>query len=145
MLAISRNSNYKDISWQFIKQLLNGQSQKESATGFPICRSVLEEKLKEAQQIEYATDSDGNKNPVAKHEILFEGEEPVEIYVVTKEQGAKLLHLIESAEISISADEKLYKILLEEADSYFSGDKSIGEVTDIIQNKASIYISERVN
>lgn len=95
--------------------------------------------------IEYTTDSDGNQNPVAKQQILFEGEEPVDIYAITEAQGRKLLDLIESAEVSISADDKLYEILLEEADSYFSGDKSIEEVTDIIQNKALIYISERVN
>lgn len=145
VLAISRNSKYKDISWQFIEQYLENQSQKENTAGFTICRNALKEKITRAQMIEYTTDSDGNQNPVAKQQILFEGEEPVDIYAITEAQGRKLLDLIESAEVSISADDKLYEILLEEADSYFSGDKCIEEVTDIIQNKALIYISERVN
>lgn len=145
VMAISRNSKYKDISWQFIYQCLGNICQKEIVSGFPICRSALEEKILDGQQIEYTLDSEGNEIPIVKQQILFEGEEPIDIYAITEEQGKELLKLIETAEISTTTDYELYQILLEEADSYFSGDKGIEEVVNVMQSRASIYISERIN
>lgn len=52
------------------------------------------------------------------------------------------MEIIESAQINDAVDYHLYRIIMDEVGSYFSGDKTLEEVTDIIQNKASIYVSE---
>lgn len=56
---------------------------------------------------------DGEKQPVVKNQVRFEGD-----------------------------DHHLYRIIMDEVDSYFSGDKTLEEAAKIIQNKASIYVSE---
>ena len=141
--AISVNSRYKEVSWEFIKQFLSEQYQNELTRGFPILRSVLEKKLLQAQETEYATDSDGSQIPVAKDKVIFEGEEPVDIYCITEKQADKLVGLIEEAAIANVKDYQLYSLLWEEADSYFSGSKLLEDTVKVMQSRASIYISER--
>lgn len=143
VLAISRNSEHKDAAWQFIYQCLEKQYQSEMASGLPVCRSALEEKLAQGCIVEYSQDGEGKEKPIVKQQILFEGEDPIDIYSITEDQADKLVKLIESAEVNTSVDYQLYLILLEEADSYFNGDKSLEEVADIIQSRASVYISEK--
>ncbi len=142
-LAISIGSKHKDVAWEFICQFLNESYQSEIDHSFPICRSVLEEGLLENREPEYITDEDGNQKPVAKSELLFAGEEPVEIYCVTEEQAEDLLNLIDSATIYASIDYQLYNVFLEEAAAYFSGDKTLEEAVAVMQSRASIYVGEK--
>lgn len=51
--------------------------------------------------------------------------------------------LIEEAAIANVKDYQLYSLLWEEADSYFSGSKSLEDTVRVMQSRASIYISER--
>lgn len=143
MLAMSAASEHKEAAWEFIRQFLGRQYQEEIASGFPVSRSVLEEKLTQYGEVEYTVE-DGNQKPVSKEKIFFEGEEPVDIYSITKEQADILMNLIASVTISIANDYQLYNILLEEAGSYFAGDKTLEEAAGMIQSRASIFVSERV-
>ena len=143
-LAISIGSKHKEAAWEFICQFLDKTYQSDLDDNFPIRRSVLEESLLANRTTEYTTDADGNQKPVAKGKLLFAGEEPVEIYCVTEEQAGELLHLIESATICSSIDYQLYNVFLEEAGSYFSGDKTLEEAVAVMQSRASIYIGEKV-
>ena len=143
-LAISIGSKHKDVAWEFICQFLDKTYQSELDDNFPIRRSVLEESLLENSTTEYRTDEDGTQKPVAKGKLLFAGEEPVEIYCVTEEQAKELLCLIESATICSSIDYQLYNVFLEEAGSYFSGDKTLEEAIAVMQSRASIYVGEKV-
>ena len=45
-------------------------------------------------------------------------------------------------EHNATADRYLYNILLEEVDYLFHNDRDVDDVADIIQNRASVYISE---
>lgn len=144
MLAISVNSRYKDAAWEFISLFLEEPYQKEQPNGFPLCRSVLEERLLEACRVEYEADSEGRQSPVARDKVIFEGEEPIYIYSVSEKQAYSLTALIEGATICVANDRQLYNLLLEEAGSYFSGSKSLDDTVKVMQSRASIYIKERV-
>lgn len=61
---------------------------------------------------------------------------------LSQEQADDLLALIEGVTQIIREDEKLTAIITEEAESYFSGQKSLDTVVDIIQNRAETYIAE---
>lgn len=143
MLAISYSSEYKEVAWEFISQFLNEQYQYEREAGIPIVKGAYEEKLINAQVIEYRTNENGKKEAVSKAQVLFEGEDPIEIYSISEEQAMRLTKLIENADICATNDYQLYNILLEEAESFFDGGKSLLEVTDIIQSRASIYVKEK--
>ncbi|MBD5472173.1 MAG: hypothetical protein HDR20_04525 [Lachnospiraceae bacterium] len=140
VLAISGKSKHKEICWEFISQYLDVEYQKKLE--FPINRVAMEEKLAQSLETEYEI-VDGEKKPVVKSQVSFAGDDqPQDIYCLTEEQAQRLMHLIESAQINDAFDHHLYRIIMDEVGSYFSGDKTLEEVTKIIQNKASIYVSE---
>lgn len=143
VLAISRNSRQKSAAWAFITWLLSPSVQSELPSGFPVCRSTLEEQISQASEIEYETDAEGVERQVVKQTVSFEGEPPVEIYCITQEQAEQLLALIEQAENISQVEPKIYQIFLEEADYYFNGAKSLEETADVIQSKVYIYVNEK--
>ncbi len=144
VLAISAGSENKDAAWEFISGCLSQSAQSELPSGFPICRSVLDERITKAMDMEYETDGNNVKKPVVKQRIVFEGEDPVDIYNITQEQGEQLLSIVEQAEISSQTEWKIYNIIMEEAEYYFNGAKSLEETADIIQARVSTYVSERI-
>lgn len=148
VLAISAGSENKDAAWEFVSECLSPSAQSELPSdfpsGFPICRSVLEERITEAMEIEYETDENGVRNPVVKAQVLFAGEDPEDIYNITQKQAEQLLALIEQAEIRSQAEQNIHNILLEEVAYYFSGAKSLGETADVIQARVSMYVNERI-
>lgn len=142
MLAISIGSEHKEVCWKFIGQYLDRDYQK--TLGLPVNKKAMEEKLAESLTLEYTVDENGDRKPVVKSQVAFAGEESVDnIYCLTKEQTIRLMRLIESAEINDANDYQLFRIIYEEAESYFSGDKTLEEVTEIIQSRASVYVSEK--
>lgn len=144
VLAISRNSRQKEVAWDFLSWLLDTEAQRELPFGFPVCRSVLEEQISKARETEYAADEEGKRIPVVREQVLFEGEEPVDIYSITQEQAEQLMSLIEAAEAASLVEPRIYHIFLEEADYYFNGDKSLEETVDVIQSRVSVYVSEKI-
>lgn len=143
-LAISRNSSHKEAAWSFISQCLSVPGQEELASGFPMCREVLEKQIDQALEIEYEMQADGTQQPVVKQEVIFEGEEKIDIYCISAEQAKRLISLIEGAEIASHMEPKIYNVFLEEAEYYFNGEKSLEETVDVIQSKISIYVSEKI-
>ena len=144
VLAISANSRHKDISWEFIAQFLASDYQDEKLNRcLPLRRDTMEHMLEEAGNVDYTVDADGNEVPIVKSEILFEGEESIEVYRMEEEEKKQLLRLIDTASLNDAIDYTLYNIVLEEAQSYFAGDKTLDEVVDIIQRRASLYVAER--
>ena len=93
---------------------------------------------------EYIQDSNGRRTLKPKSEIIFEGEEPVNIYKMSEAQKDALSDIIQNASIASSFDSGLHTILLEEAESYFSGDRPLEETVKVMQSRARIYIKERL-
>lgn len=143
MLAISISSEHKEAAWEFIAGFLAEDYQRNLSGGLPISESVLEDILQENQEIQYAADADGNTVPIVKEEILFEGEEALPLYQITKRQAMSLLKLTKEAAMNSNADLTLYGIVLEEADAYFAGDKTLQETCKVIQGRAEMYVAER--
>lgn len=143
MLAISTGSGHKEAAWEFIRQFLAEEYQENLTNGLPVCKSALEKQLTVATTEEYTKDSAGNEIPKVKSEVLFEGENPINIYKITEEQKTALLDMVEAVSIASAYDRYLQMILLEEADGYFNGDKSLEQAIEVIQGRASIYIQEK--
>lgn len=144
VLAINKNSRNKTGAWEFLSWMLQPSAQKELPSGFPICRNVLEEQIKQATQVEYERNADGNEQRKVKAQVVFEGDDPMDIYCITEKQGEELLALIEQADTISQVDPKIYQVFLEEADYYFNGDKSLEETVDVIQSKIYLYVNEKI-
>ena len=144
VLAVSSGSRHKEAAWEFIRRCLDAPAQRELPSGFPICRSVLEEQLGDAMEMTYEADENGVKYPVVKQQVIFEGEEPTDIYSITGEQAERLLGLLEGARASSQTDRRIYQIFLDEAANYFGGAKSLEETADVIQARVSMYVAEKI-
>ena len=68
----------------------------------------------------------------------------MDFYYISQEQGNKLLELIEGVEFCNATNTQLHFILLEEANAYFAGDKTVEEAMEAMQSRATIFVSERV-
>lgn len=142
MLAISSVSKHKEIAWEFLSQFLEEEYQSKIERGFPVNKSALEKQLQQGLVMEYRENTDGSRTPVARAEIIFEGEEPIKIYQMTRKETEMLLALIERASIGSAYDSRLHTILLEEVDSYFLGDKTLDETVAVMQGRAQMYVGE---
>lgn len=150
MLAISANSRYKEEAWDFIAQFLSEEYQVNRKgqdglwpMGFPIRKSALEKQIREAMEITYARNKEGEMIPEVKSQVLFAGEAPMDIYSITQKEADELWELVVSANLSGAFDWRLHDILLEEAQGYFDGIYSLEETAERMQRRATVYVSEK--
>lgn len=147
--CISSSCEYKDAAWQFVRTILGDEHQR-SGYYLPVNINVFEEKLADAMKVEYLKNSDGNylldengeRIPESKGTV-FDGSGTYEIYAVTLEQAEQLRTVIANTAKLANYDESIGKIVTEQAQAYFSGQKTAQEVARLIQSKASIYINEQ--
>lgn len=142
VLGINRNSSHKEAAWEFIKSFLKEEYQSNIEGGLPLLKKELEVRLKKACEIEYEEDASDQKVEKVKDRIVFEGEEPIDIICINQQDAATLLEIIDNADTAYATDLNLYSIILEEVTGYFEDGREINSVIDIIQNRASIYVSE---
>ena len=50
--------------------------------------------------------------------------------------------IVMSAKKPLGYDESIYNVIMEEASAYFSGEKSVEEVTKLINNRVGIILTE---
>lgn len=140
VMGITTNCKQPEMAWEFIKTFLEEDYQDKSREYLPIHRGALETWLKEAQEKEYKE----NGEEKIKDEMLFDGEESLWITAITEEDAGQVLDLIENASTLSTWDEELRNIVYEEAVMYFEGDRTAEETAKIIQNRAKVYVGERV-
>ncbi len=145
MLAISMGSNYKEASWDFIYSFLKKDYQQNLSHGLSLSREIVKEQLADNLEPEYFTSTDGSQKKIIKEQVRFDGDLAIDLYNIPQEQADKLLSIIENADITSSPDYIIYNPLCEEAAAYFAGEKTVEEVVAIIQNRATIYVNEKVN
>ena len=137
-IGISAASKNKEDAWGFIRSLLDSEFQNDIKNGLPLRISSMDLKIEAAMRTEY----DANGEKVAKEVLRFEGEEPINIYEISAKDAETLKSIICKIEHNATVDRNLYNILLEEADYLFNDGRNVDDVADIIQNRASVYISE---
>jgi ABC-type glycerol-3-phosphate transport system substrate-binding protein len=137
-IGISGTSKYKEEAWRFIKSLLDSEFQDSIQSGLPVRISSLEQKLLDAVSIEH----DANGEKIVKERLIWEGEEPVNIYEISAEDINTLYSILSKIEYSATVDSVLYNIILEETDYLFNDNRDINDVAKIIQNRAQLYINE---
>lgn len=142
VLGINKNSSHKEAAWEFVKSFLKKEYQSNIEGGLPLLKRELEIRLTKACQIEYEENASGEKAEKVKDRIIFEGEEPIDIICINQQDAETLLEIVDNVDTAYATDLDLYTIILEEVSSYFEGGREINSVIGIIQNRASIYVSE---
>ncbi len=142
MHAASAN---KEGVWEFIRFVLSEKRQENlkavNGNGFPVLKSVLDRQLKEEMENEYYEDTDGTMKLRPKSS-WGTGEYEVQVYAATKEQVERIWEMIGTARTYSRMDEQLFRIIYEEADACFSGQKSAEEAARLVQNRVQTYLNE---
>ena len=144
-LGVTSVSSHKEGAWEFLEYYFDVNSQLLFGD-LPASKSKIQEYYEDKTiptYIEGATDENGN--PVMRSKgIIFGITDYMDYYYVPKEQADAVMNALESADFRPMPEEKeqIIRIVAEEAKSYFRGDKTLEEVTKIIQNRAQILLDE---
>lgn len=140
--AIAAKSKNKEGAWEFLKYYLTPEYQMsdEMSYSLPVYKEALLEKLEKAKERPYWENEDGTKE---YYDYTFWiGDQEVIMDPLTDEEADMLYSYISSVNKPYYYDENLSNIITEEAAAFFEGQKSVEEVTEIIQSRAQIYVNE---
>ncbi|MBD5497368.1 MAG: extracellular solute-binding protein [Lachnospiraceae bacterium] len=126
-LAVNAASGHKEGVWQFIRFVLEEENQELVLQDG---RLPVNEKVLQAYVDEEVSKPNGCYPP---------GEE---VYI-TEDQLEKFWACLNHARITPGRTEAILAIIQEEAELYFTGDKSIEEISDIIENRVRLYLAEQ--
>ncbi len=142
-LAVSAESSNQEAAWEFVKYCVeNGYS----GEGFPMLKTQFEEAMQKAMTPEYTTavDGDGETEEVPK-ESLYDGDSGyLLVYAASRSDVEAVEALVESADTRHQYNTALQEIIDEEAETYFSGQSSLNDTVERIQERITIYLQEQM-
>lgn len=131
-LAISSKSDVKEGAWAFIEYYVTTE-RSTGWTGFPSTRTLLDKMIEK------------EKEPMMQTTVGFSDGSSYTYQPPTQEEIDMIMNLIQFASIYNADNQQiLEEIIIEEVEAYFSGQKSVDEVADIIQRRVGIYVSEHM-
>lgn len=138
MYGINAASENKEAAWTFIEYLFSEEYQMpgEMST-FPARKDTLEILLDTAISYQCTSDRSTTYNTYTK-----EKEKVMDIAPLTQEDKENILYIIDNCYRNTMEDNDILWMILDEAEPYFAGDKSLDDVVKIIQNRASLYLDE---
>lgn len=138
---ISAKSKHQDGAWQFVRQFLTEEYQtSDELYEMPVLKSAFLDKAKEATEKSYWTDEEGNKQ-YYDDTWYINGEEII-LEPFTQEEVDAICEFIYTVNRTAYYNDDIRNIITEEAEAFFSGQKSVQEVVDIIQSRAQVFVNE---
>ncbi len=142
-ISICQNSSRQEAAWEFIKSYLTEEAQRETG-GIPLLRSASEERIQDALTTEYGI-VDGTEQEIIRYKVVAEGEGEVGLSCITEQDAETYRSIIENTCRSYSNDSGMMEIIREEAGAYFEKGRDAAATAEVIQNRVSIYVSERMS
>lgn len=137
--AISSKASNPDGAWDFVKYYLSKDYQDSITYNIPASMSRFDEICEQAKNV----NTEGGDFEIYK-EPFWMGNGYVELDPINDDDIAAIKAVILSAEkLEGNVEDEVIDIIIEEAEPFFEGQKSVDEVTSIIQSRISIYISEK--
>ena len=137
-IGISKNSAYPDEAWDFIRFLLEKDSQRECVhliDGFPIRKDACEEVLLE----QVGRYEKSVKNPG----VGYYGDLIRSYPVLDKNTVERAMAVLDNIHSVRSFDKTVFLLIKEEAEGYILGNRSAEDVAKNIQNRTATVINER--
>ncbi|WP_342757760.1 hypothetical protein [Kineothrix sedimenti] len=143
--AINAKSSYKEKAWEFIESHFTDELQGTITPSwkFSTCNKILNRQLEASMKIDTYLDGEGNEREVPVISYFDDMENRVvEIYAAREEDIKIIRALIDGSVIIRRNVSPLVSIVMDEVPAYFTGQKTVNEVTDIIENRVNIYLNE---
>jgi ABC-type glycerol-3-phosphate transport system substrate-binding protein len=132
-LAITTGCTDPDAAWEFLRIFITEDYQREQVTyGFPVSRAVFDESLER-----YMSFIEGMS--IGSEDFHVFGED----LILSQEDVDILRDFVDSITRMHNDDVALWRIVREGAQDFFSGRTSAQDAARVIQNRASIYLSEQ--
>lgn len=151
-LGIATKSSHKEGAWTFIEDFLMKERSQYYDWGFPTRKAELQAMAEKAVEVEYITDENGemlydeNGEPIVANSgggFSYEDGWSFEYRIPTQEEVDTVLGLIDVARgVNNVSGSEILKIIGEEAEGFYKGQKSVDEVASVIQSRAKIYVGE---
>lgn len=134
-MAINANSNHKQGAWEFIRLLIGEESQSTGMDSLmqPVHKESFEKWLQEKIIFELTTKQ--NRNGTIYYPAYY-GED------TSEEKLTEYRETIQEARPLPLRTRPILTIILEEAEDYFNGSKSVDEITKVINNRVQLYLDE---
>lgn len=128
-LGMNSKSSVQKEAWEFVKFLLSDEIQSlPEMQGIPLNKNVVEKQLQKAEEaIKEGTLQVPHGKPDAK---------------VVEARVQTMKSILEHAGLKRTSDFKVTSIILEEFQSYMSGQKTAEQVSKLIQNRVNTYLNE---
>lgn len=142
-LCMSASCKYKDGAWQFLRYFYTDEYQTSDDVvlyNLPVSIKALNQMAELAKQKPSYTDDEGNL--VTYDETYYVGNQEIIIEPMTDSEVAYLTDFIKSLNNRSYNDNSIQSIIDEEASAYFAGQKSVDDVSSIIQSRVKIYVEE---
>ena len=139
-LCVSSKTKYPDACWEFLRRLYSDDFQNKELYQFPMKLSSFDKMAEDSKDKFFEYDSDGNK--IYINDTYYIGDQEITPKPLTDEDIQYVKDFIDSVSHTYSLNQNIYNIITEEAAAYFSGQKSVDEVADIIQSRVNIFVNE---
>lgn len=142
-LGIYSKSKNKDAAWEFLKTFLTKEYQgnRNNLYSNPTRQDAFDMLVKSKTATEKYTDELGNE--VEPLEIGWGWDDlNVDIGPLTDKQAQMYIDLVNNTDKTGEYNDEIGNIITEEAKAYFSGQKSLDETADVIQNRVKTYVNE---
>lgn len=136
-LGINAAGQHQQEAWEFVKYyILNGYS----GSGFPVVQELYEEVMAQAME-----DNLVNSADTGTTEVMWKAsyDSTIFVYKASQEDVDAVRTIISRVDGKQRYHTEIQAIVTEEADSYFSGQKSMEDVAALIQNRVSLYLAEQ--
>ena len=139
--TISAKSENTEGAWQFVRQFLTQEYQSSEALyNMPVLKSAFLTMAQGATERPYWTDENGNREYY--DDIWYINDEELILEPFTQEEVDQICQFIYTVDRTAYNNEEIRNIIIEEAEAFFTGQKGVQEVVDIIQSRAQIYVDE---
>jgi ABC-type glycerol-3-phosphate transport system substrate-binding protein len=141
--AISAKSSNIDGAWQFLRQYLLDDYQDniaENNSGIPVSKSAFDKWAQKGAEKAYYIDGNGEKQEY--DQTFYINDEEITLPLLTQEQIDYIKNYVLSVDKANYYNNDVMNIVTEEAEAYFSGQKSAEDVAAVIQSRVQIYVNE---
>lgn len=140
--AILESSPAKDACWQLMSGFFSEDYYSKNIWGLPARVSAFEKMADEAMSRPYWTDENGKKEEY--DDTYFIGDKEYTIKPLTQDERDYIVDFIKNVStINNSYSLDIDQIIQEESQAFFNGEKTAEETAKMIQNRASILVSEQ--